>query len=1041
MSEALNFAEAGRQDEVVIHRGLALLAGLLAGIGAAFFGIGFWQGVVSGADGVAGPLALGLRAPHEIWKALILLAGAAAGAGLGQALWIGLARAQRALCPLPLSAALRRSALPLAAFLPLLTELAQGKAGLLMPGIGCAGLAAGVLLLSWLERGDKRKIFFAHPTGAEYRPAPLFVHGSILVLGTGLGFFLQSLPAPGLAFGFWPAFLTGEAVWIGSLLLGALLAPFFSKQTFDQIYIALAIGLLPLALLPLQAAGGVQYLADGKFLGGVRVSSLPWILSGIAGLASLGLLGWMLNSLRLRGVEVQPAWEEFFRELMLILAIPLILYAAGFRPAGAAFGETRLTGAPELLREGEALGAAQAMLLGRLPFKEILLRHGFLTDAVSGLAAINTFGSSLEGYRLLLAYLTPLGLVAVYWLAIFCLPWLWAVLLALLMLTGHAGAFPATRFFFPLVGFIFTLYYLQKGRWPVLLFSGLFTALAVFASYTAGAMALAGHLTLLLGWVFFGPKENKNRLLGPGVYLGAVLLALFPWWLYLGMSNSLGAYFQNWGWALTHYEAIFGLPLTLPPGDFQTVKFLVWSLPGLMVLYGLGSLWNAWRNPDHGVPWNILLLTLLTGLFWFRFLQRGDEQTLAEALPLAAALFAFALFRLTSQQRRLRGIIFLLLAPCLFFPIAGKISLPALAGEFGVKNRIPVEGMAKASVPRLGVYESRPASESLGRAVNYLEEQVGTAETFFVFSRDALLYFLVPRRPAVPAVNTEVLATFAQQQAAVQELENTPVKLVVCSAESSALPGPEVRQYLISDFIFHRFWPVTRLGDWVMLAPRQENSAPDAGAAAGIMREAQLMELPLTWGRDKKYEPQAGPETIAWLPSDGVKAVEPSGLTVTVRADGVEVGPCVRAVRVKLTPSRPETERGQVLVFDLTCPTRLDRGLGRLAWGPNWILGAARPAAGAESVSLPGASFLLRGDHRSHRYVIRLGALPAWAFSTRPAFLELQLPGGGFTLEKVRLTAARDLPVLHAPAASPGSTTPTAAAEKPGTRHPAGRKK
>ncbi|MDV7401089.1 hypothetical protein RZS08_57255, partial [Arthrospira platensis SPKY1] len=79
--------------------------------------------------------------------------------------------------------------------------------------------------------------------------------------------------------------------------------------------------------------------------------------------------------------------------------------------------------------------------------------------------------------------------------------------------------------------------------------------------YTAGLVAFAGHAALLAVYVLWGKKEWLQRAAHFGIYLGGVLVISLPWWLYLAMSGSLGAYFQNFAWVLNIYGAIFGLPL------------------------------------------------------------------------------------------------------------------------------------------------------------------------------------------------------------------------------------------------------------------------------------------------------------------------------------------------------------------------------------------------------------------------------------------------------------------------------------------------
>ncbi len=1010
MAEPASVKEINQREELVLHRGLVLLGGLLAGAGLTMALCLRLILPIPEAAGIAGLLTLGGIPAHEGLKTILIVAGGIIGAAAAQWVWLILGRGQRWLCRLPLSTTLKRASVPFAVFLPQITYLYRGEPALLPPLMAFIGLAAGFLLLAWLERGDKRKIFFAHPTEARYNSAVLFTHGGVIVLGACLGWFLQSLPAfSGSLFpGLWFPLGVGIGVWVFSLLLAALFGLYDTKHTFDQIYLAIAISLLPLALLPLQTIGWYQYFdsAQDKILSVKKLTWLPILLISLVGTLIPGLM--ILNFWRLRGlaVEWQPAGEELFRALMLIAAFPIIICAVAYWPAGAAFSKTALAGPIDFFHEGESLSTAQAMLAGRLPFKEILLRHGFLSDAVSGLAAVNWMGNSFESYRFLMAVLAPLGLVAVYLLAIFCLPWIWAVLLSLVLLTGSIGTIPGTRFFFTLVGFIFTLYYIQKRNWAALLFSGLFTALALIASYTAGLTALAGHLVLLTGFAFFVPGSVRERLAGPGIYLGVLLAVLLPWWLYLAMSGILGAYFQNFIWVLSTYEAIFGLPLPGIGADPGLGKILTFLAPPLIIAIGGLYLLNSLKTVrEHGLPWNILLMTALTGLFWMRFLKRSDVSFLQDVLPIAAMLTAFFLYRLTARQGSLRGLLFLALLPALFIPRAGRLDLTALAGGFGSKNQICVEGLAASDLESMGdAYLPEKQARGLEQIVAYLDEKVGSAETFFDFSNRPLLYFLVPRRPVVKSLSTMTIASFQQQLEAIRSISLSAVKTVVCRGH---LAGPdnlddipvEVRQYAVSEYLLRKFTPAVLVADTVMLSPVKKGGPADKQAAAAMFREIKLKSLPYNWGRLKKYAPVQGREADRFLLAGGAKALEPAGLTATAQGEGLDVGPAGGPVKLRLVCNSRKYDQANVLVMDLKSRPMLD---GKTAW-ISWGKASSRSRLG----------FTLQGDNQTHRYVFRIGALPSWVYAGRIDRLHLEFPGGGWTWEGTSLIRIEDIPELR----------------------------
>jgi len=1011
MADFSNIKEAGQKEELIVHRGLVVFASMLAGISVVFAILRQLNLIGSDVNEVVGLLAMGLISPYEQLSAVLMLVGGIIGAILGQWLWLAIAQVQRLLGHLPVITAMKRAAVPFAVFLPQLTYLYQGCSLIIFPVVAFLGLAIGFILLAFLEQRDKRKIFFANPTENDYHPIGVFTHGGIIALGSGVGWFIQSLPAvqtsaSAAGGGLWFALGIGIIVWILSLLVAALIGLFYSKQTFDQVYLGVALALLPMAFLPLQTTGLLYYLEQGKTIIERQVSWLPMLLGGVAVIASLAFLVINLIQLRRQPAEVNPAWEELFRALMLIVAIPFLIYAVAYWPAGPAYSRNILVGPLDLFREGESLSAAQAMLMGRLPFKEILLRHGFLADVVSGLTAIQWFGSTVESYRLLLALLAPLGLVAIYLLAIFCLPWLWALLLTLTILTGHLGTVPMTRFFFPLVGFIFTLYFIQRHRWPVLIFSGLFTAFSLIASFTAGIMALSGHIVLLAGYMLFGPNKWKIRLAQFSIYLGATFLALLPWWFYLAMSGSLAAYFENFSWILSYYTSVFGLPLP-GLGDHPTItQILLFALPPVAILSGVLAIISALKTiRETGfLPWNILLLLTLTGLFWMRFVSRSEFSFLQDALPIAGMLIAFFLYRLTAHQRLVRGLILAAFLPALFIPQPGKLVLPELAGSFGNKHKIQIKGMCQSKAERLNqVYLPTEQAKHLDQLVEYLEGQVGTSETFYDFSNQPLLYFLVPRRPVIRSLSTAGLATFSQQLQAIHNLANADIKAVVFQGKpfaDVALDGipSVVRQYAVSEYLLQNFVPVRQIGNWVIFVPNQKDLVPTPRAVAGLDIPLDLYQLPLRWGDLGKYDPGQGGTVARFVLPAAEKAVAPAGVTATAQGGVLQISDYAGSVQIHLTCQANEGKLGNVLVVQLKASAGLDGKTAILSW--------------SKANRNHRVMFTVKGDNQTHRYAFRVGAFPTWIHQKAIRDIYLELPQGGWTWESTTLLRVQDIPEL-----------------------------
>jgi hypothetical protein len=1004
--------ENATQESAMLVRVLAVFGGMLAGAGAMMAWGLSWANSLCDAHGVVGPMTLGLVNSSQSTLAVLILAGGALGAVGGYWAWVGLAQVQCLIAPLPVPAALKRAAVPFVVFLPQVTYILQGRPACCWLFVFFLVMSAGFILLAAVERKDKRKIFFAFPTESDYSPSSLFTHGAVMVLGAGLGWYVQSLPrfAHSEILGLWFPILIGLGVWMAALGVSSLLGRLYTKHTFNQIFQAVALSALPLALLPLQSMSWAGYWQNNAIAGGFRLGAVPMILGMVSGAAMPVILVLALLKLTHRPVETQPAWEELFRALMLIAAIPLILISAAYVPAGTALGKNLLAGPLDFLREGETLASAQAVLMGRLPFKEILFRHGFLSDAVTGLAALGWFGNTAEGLRLLTAWLIPLGVLGIYYLGIFCLPWMWVLVLMVALLSGKLGMVAETRFLFTYAGFIFTFLYLQRERWVFLIGSGVVTVLAVIASFTAGIMAVAGHVVLLAAYALFGPAVSKRRWLGIVVYAAALLLGMLPWWLYLGMSGSLGDYFANFSWVVSHYQPVFGAALPAWGANPALATVLLFALPPVLMILGAWTVAVAIpKTKERGLPWNVLLLTVLIFLLWMRFIQRGHLEFLQEALPVCALLGAYFVFRWSLQSSWVRNAALGGIVLWAFIPSALSPALPELAGNFGTKNLVATEGLVKSKLPGLGnTYIPAEQAKSLEELAGFLDGQVGTTETFYDFSNQPLLYFLVQRRPVVPALLTASLATFQQQLDAVQNIADARVKTVVWGAgvenQIGSIPS-ELRQYAVSEYLLSQFVPMAVKGGSVLLGPRAETLSPDTAAAAALQRPLQLGQLAYFWGRQSKYGISQGAGAGTVSPADGVKSVEPVGVTVTGQGEQVIVAPARGEMTLRLASKPDSGKRPNVLVLQLKAAQELDGQTAVLAWGDK--------AAGRW------LSFTLKGGGASHPYVFRMNAIPAWVLAGDIAAMQLEMPQGGWTWEKGQWLAIKDIPQIKAPVIAP----------------------
>jgi len=494
------------------------------------------------------------------------------------------------------------------------------------------------------------------------------------------------------------------------------------------------------------------------------------------------------------------------------------------------------------------------------------------------------------------------------------------------------------------------------------------------------------------------------------------LVGLIPWWLYLALSGSLSDYFANFAWVITQYHTLFGLPLPGWGPQAGLGAVVVFLVPPAALLLGALFLLDAMgRVRERGLPWNMLLLVTVAALLWFRYLERGEAAFLKNALPLAAMVLAFFLFRLCTHNNRLRSMVFLGLALATLVPRPGAVDLVRLAGSFGAKNQIRVDGLAMSPLPTLNrLYLPPQQAGQLTELSEYLDSQVGTAESFFDFSNQPLLYFLVPRRPVVKSLATVTLSSFQQQREAIRDLQAARPKVVLWPGTGVAgfdgIPS-EVRHYAVAEYLLKDFDPVAVKGNVVILAPREETAGREDAAAQAMIRPLALDRLPGLWGRLKKYDPSQGGAAGTVEAPGGVQAVMAAGLTVTANGEKISVAAGPGPVSVKLLAKPSSPAGANVLVLALAADAALSGREATLDWGqgPNRQEISFRLLAGGEQA-----------------YVFRVDAVPGWVYAPKPVSLRLTLPAGGFSWAGGRLLAVRDVPEL-----SPAAPK-TAPAEKKG---------
>ncbi len=317
----------------------------------------------------------------------------------------------------------------------------------------------------------------------------------------------------------------------------------------------------------------------------------------------------------------------------------------------------------DLFHEGEFLAPLNELLRGRTPFRDFYIQHGLFANVTFPYIAAKLFGATLEGWRLFLCLIWPVGYICIYFLGlrIFRSP----VTAVLLMPIVHVtGLYRIERFSMGLISVALAAGQIGKEReWDERLFeirrswtqwtwlcmrlgwrmvlSGVFTVLAFFHSTEIGLYSLAAVTIYLMvsAVVRFGGAASRRplraRLLPLACYCAGVISTLLPFLIYFACRGALNDMVNTIYIQCALQMDIWGLQFpslisAMQAGDGSILRFLKSDvfrgyLPILWFLIGqLYLLCQAVLGRDTVSNRKFLLLWLWSVIFFRTALGRSD---------------------------------------------------------------------------------------------------------------------------------------------------------------------------------------------------------------------------------------------------------------------------------------------------------------------------------------------------------------------------------------------------------------------------------
>lgn len=640
-----------------------------------------------------------------------------------------------------------------------------------------------------------------------------------------------------------------------------LLAPAGNRIDGMATLNGIGAAFLGLGIAALSSAVRVRELDTGTV---VHYDIAPeWLLIGIG--VALGAVVaravWRARSRRARSAETR---------VLVFLAGPvalflLLAYIAGDVPKF------------DLFEAGQGMAGGRLLGEGWIPYRDVLLIHGPLEDALLGRVGMSLLEDSLWGNltgRALIV--TPIVWISNFALAAYLyrhnrLFLLGTQVVLLLAWIDELGL--ERMVFVPLVLLSLGLL-LDRATWPRV---GLFMTLSVgqvalvpetaIITGSAWAVVLFRDLCAGLGWVPYDePWARTLRCVIAGLAAGVVLLAIL---IALGALDEFFAFLTTYGGRI---ELVSGIP-----AQWHTIgpfEFWVFAIPVVILIawaYAAARIGSRRWFSNRDLVVGAAVIALIP--YYVKFLARADGH-IYHVATLALVPFTYIVYRLvTAAEQALRDrtvslwglrhpVTLVLLAVAV---LAGPHPATKLIEE--ASTRVATVASAKPFNERVGYSGDHDLAQMLPVAQAAVNQYAGPGgEIFDLTNSPGLFYYVTGGKPATRYIEMTTAVREHTQEDVVSELEEARPPLVVFSSLGHGLANWDgisnpVRNYLISDWILDNYRPVSSFADYVLMAPKDARVPTDDDAAALYFQAPEC-----DWGQTPNFFDQE--------PEDGVPATQ-----------------------------------------------------------------------------------------------------------------------------------------------------------------------
>ena len=579
---------------------------------------------------------------------------------------------------------------------------------------------------------------------------------------------------------------------------------------------ALVAPIVLLLLWPVSQATNVTVSGHG-------VVHYPWFPGWLAVLGTLvaeAVVIWRLKTVPARRIEGQLL-------AVLVGTLLVFLLVGGIPSAQGPF---------DSFDPQELAGAQLVLVHGMLPWRNVILLHGFLEDAFDGWLGMAVFTHTAWG--------AFAGIDLFVYPASACLFYLFSVYFArgnrfvpliagLLIVGGYTTAI--MRFaFLPLAVVLFD-YMLRRRSWASA--ASFMFVLVLECAFAPEVLLMAAALlvTLVLRELVGAPGQGGRFFLTRACFVSGLLFS-GAFFVYLAASGSVSG-FAEYFILFTPDHALWGaLPTAWSLSGQPRITVFFWLPVALVLVVAARTIAQVrLRRPLSSRDWVMIACAGFVLVYDQKGLDRTDVShvievyTVATPLVILSAITAlewcegrFArLVQLVGERRRGRhgGD----RRPALRAPVALAAAVVIAAAVPTIGTRLQdAPGATHASapgmptVPRLGyqIPADFPSAEvqTLG---HLLDVYAGTSGPVFDFANEPVVtYFLLNRTPGSAFFHVEMAETLPAQKLLIRELERSRPRVVIFTAQDLGLglaydgiPGM-VRNWLVSQYLLTHYTPL-----------------------------------------------------------------------------------------------------------------------------------------------------------------------------------------------------------------------------------------